>query len=73
MPYVTPRCVICQSRFSFSNVSCQPPSERVGYERLMAEARTHLDDPAFAAAWAEGEALTLEQAVALALTVEQPS
>jgi tetratricopeptide (TPR) repeat protein len=43
------------------------PSERVGYDRLLAAARLRLDDPVFAAAWAEGQTLTVDQAVALAL------
>ena len=42
------------------------------YERDEAEARAALGDEAFAAAWAEGRAMTLEQAVAYALD-EQPS
>jgi tetratricopeptide (TPR) repeat protein len=52
-------------------LQARPPSERVGYERLMTAARQHLGDPAFAAAWAVGQTLTLEQAVALALGTEQ--
>jgi non-specific serine/threonine protein kinase len=36
---------------------------------LLAEARAALGEPAFAAAWAEGRAMTLEQAVAAALAV----
>jgi predicted ATPase/transcriptional regulator with XRE-family HTH domain len=37
------------------------------YERDVASVRTQLDEPAFAAAWAEGRALTLDQALAHAL------
>jgi tetratricopeptide (TPR) repeat protein len=37
------------------------------YERNIAAARTQLDDATFAAAWAEGRAMTLEQAAAYAL------
>ena len=33
----------------------------------MQAARTHLDNPVFAAAWTEGEAMTLEQAIVCAL------
>jgi predicted ATPase len=44
----------------------RPPSERIDYERFVAAARSQLADPTFAAAWAEGQAMTLEQAVALA-------
>jgi predicted ATPase/DNA-binding SARP family transcriptional activator len=43
------------------------PHERADYERSVAEARTALGDAAFAAAWAEGRALSPEQAVADAL------
>ncbi len=37
------------------------------FDRYIGEARTHLDNATFAAGWAEGQALTLEQAVAYAL------
>jgi hypothetical protein len=40
------------------------------YESDLAAVRGHLDDPAVAAAWAKGEAMTLEQAVACALRDE---
>jgi hypothetical protein len=40
------------------------------YERTMAIARTQLDEAGFNTAWAEGRALTLSQAIALAL--EEP-
>jgi len=40
------------------------PSEREGYDRAVAEARLALGEPAFAAAWAEGRTLPLDQAVA---------
>jgi predicted ATPase/class 3 adenylate cyclase len=42
-------------------------SFRVTYERDEAEARTTLGEEAFAAAWAAGRAMSLEQAVAFAL------
>jgi predicted ATPase/class 3 adenylate cyclase len=42
-------------------------SFRVVYERDEAEARTALGDEAFAAAWADGRAMSLEDAVAFAL------
>jgi tetratricopeptide (TPR) repeat protein len=44
-----------------------PPSERGLYEQQIASARSVLGDDAFAAAWEQGRALTLEQAVAYAL------
>jgi DNA-binding SARP family transcriptional activator len=43
------------------------PLYRDGYERTVAMARAGLDAPAFAAAWAAGRAMTLDQAVAYAL------
>jgi hypothetical protein len=42
-------------------------ANRERLERLMAEARAQLGDAAYAAAWAEGAKLTLEQAVVEAL------
>jgi predicted ATPase/class 3 adenylate cyclase len=44
------------------------PAERGAYEAAVAAARATLGADAFAAAWAEGRALPLEQAVAEALT-----
>jgi len=46
-----------------------PPVNRLDYERAVAAARAQLDTAAFVVAWAEGRAMTLEQAVALALEV----
>jgi hypothetical protein len=43
------------------------PAARATYEQALAVARTQLDDAAFAAAFAVGQALTLEQAIAEAL------
>jgi DNA-binding NarL/FixJ family response regulator len=43
------------------------PADQPGYEGTVAAARTRLGTAAFAAAWAAGRALTLEQAVAEAL------
>jgi hypothetical protein len=48
------------------------PSRRAEHQRELAAARAALGKQAFAAAWAEGRAMTLEQAVAYALD-EQPS
>ncbi len=42
------------------------PAERHFRERPIAALRTHLGDPAFAAAWAAGQTMTLEQAIAYA-------
>jgi DNA-binding CsgD family transcriptional regulator/tetratricopeptide (TPR) repeat protein len=38
-----------------------PPVYRAGYERAVATARAQLDEKAFAAAWAEGRTMTLDQ------------
>jgi tetratricopeptide (TPR) repeat protein len=49
-------------------IGCRPaPAARATYERAMASARAQLGEEAFAAAWAAGRVLTLEQAVAEAL------
>ena len=50
------------------SIGCRPaPAGRATREQLMAAARAQLGDSAFDAAWAAGQTLTLEQAVALAL------
>jgi hypothetical protein len=41
-----------------------PPVYRADYERSVAAARTHLGEQAFAAAWAQGRGMTLEQVLA---------
>jgi hypothetical protein len=41
--------------------------DRPGFEENVARARAALGDDAFAAAWAEGRSITLEQSVAFAL------
>jgi len=46
------------------------PIERAAYEESVASVRAQLDQQTFAAAWAEGRAMTLEQAIALALDEE---
>jgi tetratricopeptide (TPR) repeat protein len=43
------------------------PFDQPEYDRDMASIRDQLDDVAFAAAWAAGQAMTLEQAIAFAL------
>ena len=48
------------------------PHRRAIIDAGLSCARSTLGDEAFAAAWAEGRAMTLEQAVAYALD-EQPS
>ena len=41
-----------------------PPVERADYERAFSAARVHLGEKAFAAAWAQGQSMTPEQALA---------
>ena len=48
-----------------------PPGEQERYEADVAAARALLPPYAFAAAWAAGQALTLEEAVAEALAEEE--
>ena len=45
------------------------PVARCEYERDLARIRDQLDSRSFAAAWAKGRAMTLEQAIELALQV----
>ena len=50
------------------SIGCRPaPATRATYERAMTQARAQLGEEAFAVAWAEGRALTVEQAIAEAL------
>jgi predicted ATPase/class 3 adenylate cyclase len=51
-----------------------PPKDRPAYDRRVAAARTREDNAVFDRAWQDGRALTLEQAMELALreTVEEP-
>jgi DNA-binding CsgD family transcriptional regulator len=50
------------------------PVDRPGYERLVADVRTNLGEKASAVAWAEGRAMTPEQALAARgpITLPQP-
>ena len=43
------------------------PNERLPYAKIVASARAHIGENEFAAAWAAGRALTLDQAIAEAL------
>ncbi len=45
----------------------RPPVEKADVDRDLDAIRLQLDEAAFAAAWAEGQAMTMEQAVAVAL------
>jgi len=44
-----------------------PPVARADYDSDVAIARAHLGEAAFEAAWVEGQAMTLEQAITYAL------
>lgn len=46
------------------------PADEVEYQRHLAFARKQLDDAAFSAAWEDGRAMTLEQAIEYALSDE---
>jgi len=46
-----------------------PPVHRGAYDRDVVQLRAKMDEASFAAAWAEGRALTLEQAITEALAV----
>jgi hypothetical protein len=48
----------------------RPPAERVAYERSVSAARSAIGERAFEAAWAEGKAMELEQAISYALEEE---
>jgi predicted ATPase len=47
-----------------------PPADRPDYDRVVSAARTQLDEATFAAAWAAGRALSLDQAIAEATAEE---
>jgi len=43
------------------------PDEHASYEHSVAQVRARLDEATFAAAWAKGRTMTLEQAILFAL------
>lgn len=49
------------------------PSDCADHERVLSTVRTALGDDVFAAAWAEGRAMTLEQAINCALSLNVDS
>ena len=49
-----------------------PPRYRADYDHAVALARSHLDEPCFAAAWTEGRAMTLEHVFAARGPVTMP-
>jgi non-specific serine/threonine protein kinase len=48
-----------------------PPTEMADYQRTEADARAHLGQERFAAAWAAGETMSLNEAVAFALAADE--
>ena len=49
-----------------------PPSDRLAYERRLAAARAAVDEATWEAAWAEGRAMLLDEAIAYALEEAPP-
>jgi DNA-binding CsgD family transcriptional regulator len=49
------------------------PSDRPDYEQSVAAARTHLDGAAWEAAWEQGRAMSLEEAIEYTLLEEEPT
>jgi hypothetical protein len=45
----------------------QQPADRLEVDRYVVDVRAQLDEAAFEAAWAEGQAMSLEEAVIYAL------
>jgi hypothetical protein len=43
------------------------PADRLDYERIVANVQAQLDEASYTTAWAEGRAMTAEQAIAYAL------
>ncbi len=60
-----------EKALSASIGSCRPPNEHSRKSLAVSEVQKELGEEAFAAAWAEGQAMTWEQAVAFAL--EEPA
>jgi predicted ATPase/DNA-binding CsgD family transcriptional regulator len=50
-----------------------PPLRRAAYDRIVGGIRAQLDDAAFAEAWAQGRAMELSQAIALAIETRDTS
>ncbi|MBI3660142.1 hypothetical protein HY230_06685, partial [Candidatus Acetothermia bacterium] len=49
-----------------------PPTNRAAFDRTVATIREKLEEKVFAAAWTQGQSLTLEQAIEYALQFEIP-
>ena len=52
--------------------AARPATERADYERDVSDVRRKLGETAFSAAWADGRAMTLDEAIAYALEVPPP-
>jgi len=49
-----------------------PPRDREDYDRTISAVKSHVGEEAYAAAWEEGRAMSLEQALAFALEEDRP-
>ena len=49
-----------------------PPVERAGYEQALAIARRQLTEKSFSAAWAEGQRMSIEQAIEWIFSISEP-
>ena len=61
-----------QEAYSRGLQTTWPMGARVDYQRELDTVRAQFDDRTFAAAWAEGRAMTREQAIAYALEATGP-
>jgi hypothetical protein len=48
-------------------------ADQVAHDRYLAVARRQLDEQTFSSAWAEGQAMTMDQAVGAALAALEPA
>jgi predicted ATPase len=65
-PEIAARVLSCSSAL-LEEIGAMPPHVAKIRDQTLAAVRPHLDEAAFADAWAEGQALTADEAVALAL------
>ncbi len=70
-PHAAARLIGAAAALREASGSPLPPRERHEYDRMGARTRAVLGEAGFAAAWAEGHAMSLEQALAYALEVNE--
>lgn len=58
------RLIACTTTLHEAAQAIITPADRCAHQALLAGLRAQLDESAFALAWAEGQQMTLEQAVA---------